>query len=151
MTLKELKEKVDTKTLNFVLFTIITAGIYPIIWLTKYMETIEEVVKAERSNTNYPLFLAITVGLGSNLASGEIPLLAILALVLSLLTWVLYIIWAFKIKKALLSYTLNECKINYSMNPFYTAIFSVYYINYCINELSEVLEREEIIKNSSKD
>jgi len=149
MTIQELKEKIDTKTLNFVLLTMVTAGIYPILWLAKNQEIIEDLFKSEKSDKNYILWLAICVGLGGSLGATEIPALAIVAGLLSLASWVLYIMWALKIKKAILDYTLNECKINYNMNTFYTVLFTTYYINYCIIELNETMEKEKVLNSNS--
>ncbi|MDT8338897.1 MAG: DUF4234 domain-containing protein, partial [Sulfurimonas sp.] len=150
MTVLELKEKINTKTLNFVLLTMATAGIYPILWLAKNQEIIENLFKSEKSDKKFILYLAICVGLGGSLGSTEIPVLTIIAGLLSLVSWILYLMWAFKIKKSTLDYALNECRINYSMNSFYTAFFTVYYINYCITELTEIMEREKFLKNNAK-
>ncbi len=149
MTIQELKEKIDTKTLNYVLLSIITAGIYPILWLVKNMESIEDIFKTEKSDKNYILWLAICIGLGGSLASTDIFVIEMIAGLLSLASWVLYIIWALKIKKALLEYTLTECKINYNMNAIYTVLFTTYYINYCINELNETMEKEKFLNTNS--
>lgn len=149
MTIQELKEKIDTKTLNFVLLTMVTVGIYPILWLAKNQEMIENLFKSEQSNKNYILWLAICVGLSGSLGATEMPALAIASGLLSLASWVLYIMWSLKIKKAILDYTLNECKINYNMNAFYTVLFTTYYINYCITELNETMEKEKILNSNS--
>lgn len=150
MTIQELKEKIDTKTLNFVLLTMVTAGIYPILWLAKNQEIIENLFKSEKSNKNYILWIAICVGLGGNFQSGTVDMILIaIGGLLGLASWVLYFMWALKVKKAILDYTLNECKINYNMNIFYTVLFSIYYINYCITELNETMEKEKVLNSNS--
>nr|RAZ61589.1 hypothetical protein DP202_26270 [Enterobacter cloacae] len=55
------------------------------------------------------------------------------------------IVWAFKAKTALQAYALNEFKFELKMNPFYTFIFSIYYIVYCINDMESELQKHNII------
>ena len=42
-------------------------------------------------------------------------------------------------------YALNEFKFELKMNPFYTFIFSIYYIVYCINDMESELQKHNII------
>jgi hypothetical protein len=72
--------------------------------------------------------------------------LMLIAQILPIIYSILLIIWALKIKKAMLSYAINEYKVNYSMNTFYTVIFNLYYINYCIDDLNNIVEKEKRIK-----
>ena len=64
---------------------------------------------------------------------------------LTIASWVLYIVWSFKAKAALQEYALNEHKIDLRMNAFYTFIFTIYYINYCVNDLPEAKRKQEIL------
>jgi hypothetical protein len=147
MTIQELKVQINTKTLNFLLLSTITAGIYSIIWLVKNQEIIENLFKSEKSNKNFILYIAVCTGFGGILSQTEVPVLLSLSMFLSLVSWVLYLAWSLKIKKAILDYTLNECRINYNMNTFYTVLFSIYYINYCIRELDERIEKEKVLNS----
>ncbi|GKQ27787.1 hypothetical protein NUBL17187_55830 [Klebsiella michiganensis] len=67
------------------------------------------------------------------------------ATLLSVASTVMIIVWAFKAKTALQAYALNEFKFELKMNPFYTFIFSIYYIVYCINDMESELQKHNII------
>ena len=60
---------------------------------------------------------------------------------------VMFLVWAFKAKKSLQAYALNEFKFELKMNPFYTFIFNIYYIVYCINDMGAELQKHNIIHN----
>jgi hypothetical protein len=64
---------------------------------------------------------------------------------LSVTSAVMLIVWAFKAKSALQAYALNEFKFELKMNPFYTFIFSIYYIVYCINDMESELQKHNVI------
>ena len=65
---------------------------------------------------------------------------------LTLASWVLYIVWAFKAKSALQEYALTEHRLDLRLNWFYTLLFTVYYINYCANDLPEDKRRQDIVQ-----
>ncbi|MDM2796253.1 hypothetical protein OGY16_02825, partial [Citrobacter sp. Cpo131] len=68
-----------------------------------------------------------------------------IATLLSVASAVMLIVWAFKAKLALQAYALNEFKFELKMNPFYTFIFSIYYIVYCINDMESELQKHNVI------
>ncbi len=70
--------------------------------------------------------------------------MAMISGILAIALGVLYIVWAFRAKKALQEYALTEYKIDLKMNGFYTFIFNIYYINSCINDLPEAQRRQQI-------
>ena len=63
--------------------------------------------------------------------------------ILSIAGGIMYIVWAFRARKALQEYALNEHKTDLRMNRFYTFLFNVYYINYCINDLPEDQRKQQ--------
>lgn len=141
----ELKDKTNTKTLNLVLLSIATGGIYPLLWMYRNSPTIESITKTKIGGDTFIIWLAVCVGLSSALVNMEVEVLDIIAGLLSIGSIVLYIVWAFKAKTALQSYALNEHKVDLRMNAFYTFIFTLYYINYCINDLPEAKRKQEIL------
>jgi len=145
MKISELKSTINLPTGKFVLFTIITGGIYPILWITKYASLIKKTFEIEDFNfpKNYEFYLAISVGLGAyfNSLVRYDAIFSLLGSLFGLVTFVLYIVWAFKIKNSIVKYTKEKMNIDYKMNPIYTFLFTVYYINYCINELGEIEEK----------
>ena len=72
----------------------------------------------------------------------------VLGIILTVGIFVLYEIWAFKTREALQKYALNEHKIDLRMNAFYTFFMTVYYINYCINDLPEEQRKQQILRGS---
>jgi len=145
MKIKELKNSINLSTGKFVLFSIITGGIYPILWINKYSELIKETFEIEEHNfpKNFDFYLAICVGLDYQFSiySIYIPILGLLSSLCGLGSAILYILWAFKIKNGILNYVNSKLNLNYKMNSFYTFLFTVFYINYCINELGEIDEK----------
>ncbi len=135
--INELKDQINTKTMNLFLLTFATAGIYPIIWLYNNYRVIDKVTSSTTANDTYIIWIAVCVGINSIFSNTEDEVLIIIALILTIASSVLYIVWAFKAKKALQEYALKTHKINFKMNSFYTFLFTIYYINYCINDLSK--------------
>lgn len=146
MKVSILKEKINTKTLNFVLLSIVTLGIFNVMWLFKNNNQIEEILEEKILDHRVIIVLAAVIG-WSSIFSSE-PDLEVLGGILSILSSVFYIVWAFKSKKALQKLMLNEHKIDYKMNSFYTFFFNVYYINFCINELEEEVEKSNVLSES---
>jgi len=140
-SITELKDALNTKTLNLYLLAIATGGIYPIIWISNNIKSIESTTKKKIIDDNFIIWIAVCVGLGMSLAAAGI------GLVFSLASIVLYAVWAFRVKSALQEYALNEHKVDLKMNAFYTFLFNVYYINYCINDLPEVKRKQDILSD----
>lgn len=143
--INELKEATNTKTLNFVLLTIVTAGIYPLLWLYRNSPIIEKIVGRKIADESFVIWTAIFLGLGKGLSSIGDEDLNMTAAFLNLAAAILYIIWAFKAKAALEEFALNEYKIDLRMNAFYTLCCTLYYVNYCINKLPDSKRRQEIL------
>lgn len=143
----ELKNKVNTKTMNFVLLSIATAGIYPILWVYKHYQSIDSITRANTCNDNYIIFIAVAAGMGGVLSSIPVPATMIIGNLLSIVVLILYAMWSFKVKKALEEYVLNEHKIDLRMNPVYTFLFNVFYVNYIINDLPEEAKKQEILQS----
>lgn len=141
----ELKDTINTKTVNLVLLTIATGGIYPILWMYKNSPILEVVTKRKVADGTFIIWLAVCVGLSGVLAGIGDEAAEVIAGLLTIGGWILYVVWAFKAKAALQEYALNEHKIDLRMNAFYTFVFSVYYINYCINDLPEAKRKQEVL------
>lgn len=149
-TITDLKDQIDTKTVNLVLLTIATAGIYPILWLYENFKVIDKKTKVRTADNTYIIWIAVCAGLsGAFMDTGE-EVLDVLCVILSIASWVLYIVWAFRAKKALQEYALYEHKTDLRMNGFYTFLFTVYYINYCINDLPEAQRKQQILTGKTE-
>jgi len=147
-TISELKDKINTKTLHFVLLSILTYGIYTILWLYKNYRIIDRVTKIKTSTDMYVIWIAIFSGLlywSEGLTNYSEIVASFSGGICMVITEVLYILWVFKAKNALQKYALDEYKLNLKMNAFYLVIFNTFYINYCINDLPEVKRKHDII------
>ncbi|MFP8754449.1 hypothetical protein ACLH2F_01555 [Klebsiella grimontii] len=149
--INKLKNKIDTKVMNFVLLSVVMGGIYPMMWLFLNQSKLTEEMRIEFVAKDYPLWLAIVTGFGwllidvSYVVSDTETILDHIATLLSVASAVMLIVWAFKAKLALQAYALNEFKFELKMNPFYTFIFSIYYIVYCINDMESELQKHNVI------
>jgi len=144
-SINALRDKISTKTWTLVLLTIATVGIYPLMWLYRSNKVISEITAVQTVGDVYIICIAICAGLnGAFVGTGE-DSLVILAVLLWIASATLYVVWAFKAKKALEEYCLNQYKIDLRMNGLYTFIFTMYYINYCINDLEEAERKHKIL------
>ncbi len=141
----EIKDEIDTKTLNLVLLTIVTAGLYLFLWLYRSNLIISGTTKVRLGDNTYIVWLAVCLGLSGAFAGTGEEAMDILSGILVIATNVLYIVWAFKAKKALSEYALTEHKVDLRMNAFYTFFFSAFYINYCVNDLPEEQIKHQIL------
>ncbi|WP_199063889.1 DUF4234 domain-containing protein [Serratia sp. ASV30] len=148
-----LKDSINTKVLNFVLLTVATGGIYPMMWLYVNQKKLTEEMKSNFVANDYPLWLAVVTGFGwllvdiSYAISDTETVLDHIATLLSVASAIMLIVWSFKAKAALQSYALNEFKFELKMNPFYTFIFNIYYIVYCMNDMESEFQKHKIIFN----
>lgn len=151
-----LKDSINTKVLNFFLLSIATGGIYPMMWLYLNQKKLTEEMKSNFVANDYPLWLAVVTGFGWLLVDISYAIrdtetvLDHIATLLSVASAVMLIVWSFKAKTALQAYALNEFKFDLKMNPFYTFIFNIYYIVYCINDMESELKKHKIIFSQQK-
>lgn len=143
----ELKDQINTKTWHFVLLTAATVGIYPLLWLTRHHEIFNKVTKKQTVSMPLIVFLAICIGISLALNGTRNQTGILVFLATYLLTVILYLVLAFRAKRALQEYALNTLKIDLRMSPVYTVLFTLFYINYCINDIPEVLRRQQILTN----
>jgi len=140
----ELKDRINIKTGNFVLLSFATAGLYPLFWIWENSKHIDEVTETKTIDNVYLLWLIACYGWSTVLYVEDIKELLFLSGVFSLVSGVLCVVWAFRVRRALQNYALNEYGIYLQMNRFYTVFLNLYYINYCINDLPEVLRKQQV-------
>ncbi len=145
LDINDLKNQINTKTMNLVLLTIATAGIYSIIWLLINYKVIDKITATTTATDTYIICIAVCVGLGGAFADTGVVVMDVLSAILIIASSVLYIVWAFRVRKSLQKYALNTHKIDLRMSGFYTFLFNVYYINYCINDLPEEQRKYSVI------
>ncbi|HBY9715002.1 TPA: DUF4234 domain-containing protein [Klebsiella aerogenes] len=150
-----LSQRLATPTLHFVLLSIVTFGVWPLLWLYKKQEIISETTGHPLYGNLFIIWLAVCFGVGRQMAAMASPDLAGydptsdallgLSAVLSLACAVMYIVWAFKARTALRHYALTTFHFDLKMNAFYTVVFNVFYITRCINDMPQALAKHRII------
>nr|WP_036016589.1 hypothetical protein [Budvicia aquatica] len=150
-----LKNALKTNTLSFVLLSLVSGGIYTLMWLYKNQSIMTDTINNKFSQGSFIIWIAVCFGLSNQLSNivsigvdeygSGYDSVVILVLLLSLATNVLLIVWAFKAKIALQHYVLTTFKFELKMNVFYTFMFNVFYITYCINVMPEALQKHKII------
>lgn len=148
-----LSKKLNTTTSQFFLLTLVTAGIYPVIWLYKASKLIESETQSIIIHPHY--YIVVTLLLGWSLILGDAQLVMLmsysfygLSAFLSKVYLIALIVWAFKAKSTLQIYYLKKHGLDIKPNGFYTFIFSTYYINFLINALPEIKERSDLVQEA---
>ncbi|HFT7230079.1 TPA: DUF4234 domain-containing protein [Klebsiella pneumoniae] len=150
-----LSQRLNTRTLHFVLLSMATFGVWPLLWLYKKQEIISETTGYPIYGNLFIIWLAACFGVGRQMAAMASPDLAGydptsdallgLSAVLSLACAIMYIVWAFKARTALRHYALTTFHFDLKMNTFYTVVFNVFYITWCINDMPQALAKHRII------
>ncbi|HED1421674.1 TPA: DUF4234 domain-containing protein [Kluyvera georgiana] len=154
-----LKDKLNTSTWHLVLLSIASYGIYPLMWLYKNQDAIMQETGKRFSSQSLIVWIAVCSGLSITLkllfplqvdeycysADDTAMTLYGLATLISLAWIVLMVVWAFKARAALQHYALTQFRFELKMNPAWTVLFHVFYINYCINAMPEALAKHRII------
>lgn len=146
----ELKDEIQSKTLHLILLTIVTSGLYPLLWLTRHHDTFNRITKKQTINMKYIVWMAIFTGICLALRDARDKSAILMFFGAYIVGSILFLIWAFRAKSALQNYALNTFKIDLRMNPVYTFFFTIFYINYCINDLPEVLRRQKILTGQNQ-
>ena len=144
----DLQNQVDIKTGQFVALTLATCGFYLPYWMLLNTKKIEEITKAKIMEYKVLFFMIGLSGWGASVQG--IPGAIQFSLILSLAASAIYIYWAFKARKAIQEYALNTHKIDLPMNAFYTFILGAFYINYCINDLPDVMRKKLILTTGNQ-
>ena len=142
----ELQETINTTTLKLVLLAIVTGGIYLLLWMYRHCANIEQITKSKIAGETFFIWAAVLCGLGSLFQTIDGDASEIGSIFMFAYS-VLIIVWAFKARKALEQYAVSH-KIFLKMGTLYTILFSVIYINYCINKLPEIQWQQQQISNS---
>jgi hypothetical protein len=145
--INELKDAINSKTSTFALLTLATVGLYPLLWLARNSDIIAGLTKHRLVEASYLVWIAVCIGIGHALSVVQDDMAAGGGLLFSVAASALYIVWAFRAKKAIEAYCLDTFHIDLRMNAFYTLMFNVFYVNYCINDLAEVQRRQSVLRS----
>ena len=133
-----LSQRLTTPTLHFVLLTVATCGIWPLLWLYRKQQIISDTTGYPVCGNLFIIWLAVCFGLGRQFGVMASPDLAGYYTGSDTLL-------AFKARAALRHYALNTFRFDLKMNAFYTVVLNVFYITYCINDMPQALAKHRII------
>lgn len=154
-----LKSITNQGTGRFVLISMLTAGIYPVMWAWKNTDAFNSELEVKPFDSAIFIYLAIAMGLSlymemfSTMSDvyhyGYIVdsknIYDILGDGFTISVTVFWIIWSFKMKRALENYAEREFGISLHLNGLLTFLFQYFYINYCMNALEEDFARGKML------
>lgn len=158
-----LKSITNQGTGQFVLISLLTAGIYPVMWAWKNADAFNSELKEKTFESKMFIYLAIVMGLSLHMdvlsmmnnayhdryTAGPDDIYTILSNVFSISVTVFWVVWSFKMKRALENYAEREFGITLYLNRTLTFLFQYFYINYCMNALEEDLARNNYVNHSA--
>ena len=130
----DIKDTVGIATFSLFVMSLISFGIYLVYWVGKATAVLNAGNKIKPISEVLVGFLCVVLGAGALVTYSETdPAMQIIYLLFSLVCSGLYIWWAYQARTALIAYAAEHYGIELKMNRFYTFIFNVYYICYCVN------------------
>ncbi len=126
ITPKEVAQENNLGTGTFLFLNFITLGLYGLLRVIKMTDVIESFAEQQICSKNFVFFLSVAYGL--SFLGLEIVYIAVL------------VYWSFLAKRELEYYASYQMHVKYEISPFYTVIFNIYYINYCLNDLKNISE-----------
>ena len=158
MTGQEISKENGLSTWKLLGLTIITGGVFFIYWMKKMTELVEE-FSGERvwKDSTFIVLLFICYFLlmsvlriaarhsNDNLDDSVLVVCGFCLLLLSCVAFCMQIQWSFKARRTIRLYAASKLGLSYKINAFYTLIFNVFYINYCLNDLGDeaILQHKE--------
>ncbi|WP_144213857.1 hypothetical protein [Shewanella donghaensis] len=133
--IKELPDKINTKTSRLFWLTLFTGGIYPIIWLFAKYPKMDKITSIRTADDTFIMSIAVSFGFGGMLSHSDLGLVSGFGSLLLFAAFILYVFWAFRARAALQDYAQVNFSFEYKINKVLTVLFSIFYINYCINRL----------------
>ncbi|PID29560.1 MAG: hypothetical protein CR982_02525 [Candidatus Cloacimonadota bacterium] len=155
-SISDLRDRIDSKTWILVLLTILTTSFYPFAWMYKHNQEIFKITRGEKVNNNLVIAIIFLFAINFFIPFYLIllispPIVLNLFITSKVVLAILVYIWVFKVRDAIQEYALKEYKLDYRMNIYYTFLFSIFYINYCINDLPIEFERKNILLSVKED
>lgn len=141
-----LKDTINIKTPKFYLLWAFTGYFFPVLWLYRNYKLFDEITKSRTASDAYILWMSVFITFFIFLSGYQEPWFIYLVRMAMMIGYtVLVTVWAFRAKQALHNYALNELHVDLRMNGFYTFIFNIFYIIYCINDIPEAKRKQDFI------
>lgn len=116
--------------------SIITLGIYPLVWFYKRSERVNSRTNSSISSAFINSTLALwAISFIASFGEFVVPEIAIVSGILSLVVWILMIVWAFKMRDAIHVYVGANKKTYAWANAFLTFWLGPLYLQYKINKI----------------
>lgn len=138
-----LKEKIDTGTLSLFLLAIVTFGLYTYVWLYKVSTAVEEVTQIKVMSKTFLVGLLALVTWGAFLAFFVGILVQGFMVLWNVTVWLVALVWCLRVRRALRAYALAEHHFEPKINRVFSALFTFYHLNYCINALPRDKQKHE--------
>lgn len=140
-----LKQKPRLRTFDFILLSIITLGLYDLIWIYNNNKFISKLTGITVTNTHFLIILLSTTAWGSLLDSApeENFHFHLIGGVLTITSYIMTIIWSNNARVALTYHCLGQYNFKLKTTSFYILIFNVFYINYVLNSLRKLDEKHD--------
>lgn len=138
-----LKEKINIKTLPFILLSLVTAGLYSYIWLYKTSTAVEEVTQIKVMSTTFLIWYLVFMGMGGVLVQLVGPFTPVLGLIWYVTVWSITVVWCLRVRSALRMYTLTQHDFEPRINRVFSVLFTFAHVNYCINALPRDKQKHE--------
>jgi hypothetical protein len=157
----EFKEKLKPEnTLLFVVYSILSGSIYSLIWLTEKKRIFEAMSKTGIEVIDKTLIIAAAICYGDIFALLIMAIIGVeeyshigqtmFALFYFAGTAILIVI-AFKCANVLEKFISSKFKVNLRLNRILLLLFSLFYINYIMNNIDTVIEKQKTLENAITD
>ncbi|WP_318521225.1 DUF4234 domain-containing protein [Photobacterium leiognathi] len=151
MNIKDLKSVTNIGTFKLLLLSCITGGIYLLMWMYRNQARLNAILGQNIVADKFIIGLGVAL-YWSGVASGSGNPVTLMINVIALIAYaVMYVMWAFKMRKALQHYAVTQYHFKFKMNGFYTCIFTIFYINYCINDFETAYNEHLSFTNKNSD
>ncbi|MCX8727067.1 DUF4234 domain-containing protein [Gilliamella sp. B2838] len=131
-----LKQENNLKTFTFILLSIVTLGVYDLLWIYNTNKSINRFTGMKVvSNFFVVVLLSFTAWSWLFACYTDIPYFPFLNTIFSLISFIMTIVWSNAAKNALIYHCMGKYNLKLKTNNFYIVIFNVLYINYIINSL----------------
>lgn len=136
----DLKTLFNMSTFLLVVLNMLTLGIFPIIWLWQKKDTVNQAVGSNLINETFLIVMAIMTAL--NLICVFTDMGSFFGLALGV-GWMVY---AYRARTILVNYAAKTLGADLRMNGVWTFFFTLFYVNYCINDLPNLVARQNLMR-----
>lgn len=133
------------RTGDFILLSVVTFGLYPLMWLYRNLHVINNITRSKITSDSFVVWIAVCAGMNTLIITMNDLSLMPLSWIFSGITAIMYTVWGFKARKVLQDYARNEFQFELKIKTIYLLLFPVPYINYCINDLPEAFEKHKTL------